>query len=202
MLWIGTRKGLFSLRPRSAGALALSGRRCSHIILMWCRTREPRRLMLAAKTGHWADRLHLRSIRAALQEALTPTGFRKVGRAEPRAVERVFWLTPGTPPSQRLVCGSFRPGCSAPRTTVRIGSRSRNQRPPHDPKWRAGLRRPTANCCIGACRSARRRGTCTAISIGGVFESTDGGADWAPLNEGSPRIPAQSGCPLRSRSDC
>jgi hypothetical protein len=54
-----------------------------------------------------------------------------------------------------------------------------------NPKWAAGLRTPDGELLHSVRVDPRNaRHLYLAISIGGVFESTDGGADWAPSNEG------------------
>ena len=53
------------------------------------------------------------------------------------------------------------------------------------PKWAPGLRTPDGELLHSVRVDPRdARHLYLAISIGGVFESTDHGADWAPLNEG------------------
>src|SRR5208337_4956910 len=99
-LWIGTRKGLFALRQddrrrtwRVAGPQFL-GHIVHHVVQD---PREPRRLTMAAKTGHLGPTVYTSNdLGRRWKEAAAPPAFRKVREGEnPRAVERVFWLTPG-----------------------------------------------------------------------------------------------------------
>src|SRR5882757_4731537 len=101
-LWIGTRKGLFGLRADGARRQwKLAGPQfLGHIIHHVVQDpREPRRLAMAAKTGHMGPTVYISEDRGGKwREALAPPAFRKAGEAEkPRAVERVFCLTPGHP---------------------------------------------------------------------------------------------------------
>ena len=99
-LWIGTRKGLFALRTpqarrrwRLAGPLFL-GHIVHHVVQD---PREPRVLLLAARTGHLGPTVLRSTDRGrSWHEAAAPPAFRKAAEGEEaRAVQRVFWLTPG-----------------------------------------------------------------------------------------------------------
>ncbi|HMI38027.1 MAG TPA: hypothetical protein VK505_10425 [Steroidobacteraceae bacterium] len=191
-LWIGTRKGLFSLRPDARRrAWRLSGpQMLGHIIHHVVQDpREPRRLVLAAKTGHLGPTVYTSIDRGRhWQEAKAPPAFPKAAEGETaRAVERVFWLTPGNPSEP----GAWYAG-SSPAGLFRSEDHGLHWQPvagfndhPMNPKWAAGLRTPDGELLHSVLVDPRdARHLYLAISIGGVFESTDGGADWAPLNEG------------------
>src|ERR1700692_1144491 len=100
MLWISTRKGAFALRAdarrkiwKLAGPQFL-GHIVHHIVQD---PREPKVLLMAAKTGHLGPTV-FRSADSGRtwREALQPPAFRKAAEGEEaRAVQRVFWLTPG-----------------------------------------------------------------------------------------------------------
>ncbi|HEX9138745.1 MAG TPA: hypothetical protein VF848_03080, partial [Steroidobacteraceae bacterium] len=99
-LWIGTRKGAFVLRSdsrrrrwRLAGPQFL-GHIVHHIVQD---PREPRRLLMAAKTGHLGPTIFRSENRGRTwQEAKSPPAFRRAAADEPpRAVDRTFWLSPG-----------------------------------------------------------------------------------------------------------
>ncbi|HJX20321.1 MAG TPA: hypothetical protein VJ454_04970, partial [Steroidobacteraceae bacterium] len=99
-LWVGTRKGLFALR--AAGARRnwkLAGPQfLGHIIHHVVQDpREPRVLLMAARTGHLGPTVFRSTDRGrSWREAAQPPAFRKVSDGEEaRAVQRVFWLTPG-----------------------------------------------------------------------------------------------------------
>jgi len=191
-LWIGTRKGLFALRPderRRAWRLVgpqFLGHIVHHVVQD---PREPRRLTMAAKTGHLGPTVY-RSGDGGRRwtEAAVPPAFRKAREGEnPRAVERVFWLTPGHPSEPGVwyagtaPAGLFRSEDHGAHWSSVSGFNDH----PMNSKWAAGLRTPDGELLHSIRIDPRdARHMYLAISIGGVFESTDGGADWAPLNEG------------------
>src|SRR5690348_16179175 len=99
-LWIGTRKGAFRLRLDGARrAWKLSGPQfLGHIIHHVVQDpREPKVLLMAAKTGHLGPTVYRSSDAGRTwREAAEPPAFRKAAEGEAaRAVDRVFWLTPG-----------------------------------------------------------------------------------------------------------
>src|SRR5579875_3785222 len=99
-LWIGTRKGAFLLRPGARGrGWKLSGPQfLGHIIHHIVQDpREPKVLLMAAKTGHLGPTVYRSTDRGRTwREAAQPPAFRKASEGETaRAVQRVFWLTPG-----------------------------------------------------------------------------------------------------------
>src|SRR2546421_1214777 len=99
-LWIGTRKGLFALRADGARRnWKLAGPQfLGHIIHHVVQDpRAPRVLLLAAKTGHLGPTVFRSTDRGrSWREAARPPAFRQVNDGEEaRAVQRVFWLTPG-----------------------------------------------------------------------------------------------------------
>jgi hypothetical protein len=191
-LLIGTRKGAFTLRAdarrrtwKLAGPQFL-GHIIHHIVQD---PREPRRLVMAAKTGHLGPTIYTSTDRGRhWQEAKAPPAFRKARAGETaRAVERTFWLSAGHASEP----GVWYAG-TAPAGLFRSEDHGVNWQPvagfnehPMFPKWAAGFRTPDGELLHSIRidpRDARHMYAC--ISIGGVFESLDGGADWAPLNEG------------------
>jgi len=191
-LWIGTRKGAFALRPdaRRRGWKLAGPQYLGHIIHHIVQDpREPHRLAMAAKTGHLGPTVYTSSDRGrSWKEAIAPPAFRKAREGEkPRAVERVFWLTPGHASEP----GVWYAG-TAPAGLFRSADHGDHWEPvagfndhPMYPKWAAGLRTPDGELLHSIRVDPRdARHLYLAISIGGVFESTDRGADWAPLNEG------------------
>jgi len=99
-LWVGTRKGAFALRADSSrrswqlsGPLFL-GHVIHHVVQD---PRAPRALLMAAKTGHLGPTVYRSLDRGRKwQEVPAPPAFPKAGPDQvARAVERVFWLTPG-----------------------------------------------------------------------------------------------------------
>ncbi len=190
-LWIGTRKGAFVLRPDARRrAWKLSGPQfLGHIIHHVVQDpREPRVLLMAAKTGHLGPTVYRSSDRGRTwREAAQPPAFRKAADGESaRAVDKVFWLTPGHD-SER---GTWYAG-SSPAGLFRCEDGGERWAPvagfndhPMRPQWLAGGT-PDGQLLHSINIDPRDRNHLyVAISAGGVFESTDGGADWAPLNEG------------------
>ncbi len=191
-LWIGTRKGAFALRPDARrrswrlGGPQFLGHIVHHIVQD---PREPRVLLMAAKTGHLGPTVLRSTDRGRTwKQASHPPAFRKAGEAQTaRAVERVFWLTPGHS-SER---GTWYAG-SAPAGLFRSEDGGDRWEPvagfndhPMYPKWAAGLATPDGELLHSILIDPRdARHLYLAISIGGVFESRDGGKDWAPLNQG------------------
>jgi photosystem II stability/assembly factor-like uncharacterized protein len=191
-IWIGTRKGVFSLRrkPRSTawqlvGPVFL-GHTIHHIVQD---PRDPKCLLMAAKTGHLGPTVYRSTDWGrSWQESTKPPAFRKAAQGEePRAVARVFWLTPGHASDP----GVWYAG-SSPAGLFRSEDDGDTWQPvsgfndhPMRPQWAPNMGTPDGeflHSIIVDPRNARH--LYLAISIGGVFESTDGGRDWVPLNEG------------------
>ncbi|HEV8018186.1 MAG TPA: hypothetical protein VGP32_06490 [Steroidobacteraceae bacterium] len=190
-LWIGTRKGLFALRRRGArGAWQLAGPQfLGHIIHHVVQDpRDPRLLLMAAKTGHLGPTVFRSSDRGrSWREAREPPAFRKAADGEDaRAVQRVFWLTPG----HRSESGTWYAG-SSPAGLFHSADEGETWQPvagfndhPMRPRW-AALGTPDGEFLHSILVDPRDAAHLYfAISIGGVFESSDAGRSWAPLNEG------------------
>ncbi|MBV8343034.1 MAG: glycosyl hydrolase [Gammaproteobacteria bacterium] len=190
-LWIGTRKGLFALRRgRTRGAWRLAGPQfLGHIVHHVVQDpREPRVVLMAAKTGHLGPTVFRSGDRGRTwHEAREPPAFRKAGDGEEaRAVERVFWLTPG----HRDERGTWYAG-SSPAGLFRTTDGGETWQPvagfndhPMRPKW-AAFGTPDGAFLHSILVDPRDAAHLyIAISIGGVFESPDAGRTWAPLNEG------------------
>src|ERR1700745_1833779 len=190
-LWIGTRKGLFSLRTDRArrrwklGGPQFLGHVVHHVVQD---PREPRVVLLAARTGHLGPTV-MRSVDRgrSWREAAAPPAFRKAGDGEDaRAVQRVFWLSAG----HRSESGTWYAG-SSPAGLFRSNDGGERWEPvagfndhPMRPKW-AALGTPDGEFLHSILVDPRDpRHLYIAISIGGVFESTDAGGSWTPLNEG------------------
>jgi photosystem II stability/assembly factor-like uncharacterized protein len=192
VLLVGTRKGLWTLsgnQPRSqwtASGPMFLGHIANHVLLD---PRDNRTLLMAASTGHLGPTV-VRSfdLGQTWTEASKPPAFPQGDRLG-RAVRRVFWLTPGhadepgvwyaggTPQSLfRTEDGGdtwegvagwndhpmYETWCEFPEEQTPDGSMLHSVIvDPRDPQ----------HLYIG-------------LSGGGIFESTDGGADWAPLNGG------------------
>lgn len=197
-LWIGTRKGAFALRPdarRKTWKLAgpqFLGHVIHHVVQD---PRDPKSLLIAAKTGHLGPTVFRSVDRGRTwREAAQPPAFRKIAesaasieKGAARVVERVFWLTPGHA-SER---GTWYAG-SAPAGLFRSEDGGDHWEPvagfndhPMRPKWAPGNATPDGEFLHSILVDPRdARHLYLGISVGGVFESLDGGRDWAPLNAG------------------
>src|SRR5262245_52902300 len=99
-LWIATRKGAFSLRSDAArrtwklNGPQLLGHIVHHIVQD---PRDPKVVLLAAKTGHLGPTMYRSTDRGkTFAEVKQPPAFRQAAEGETsRAVDSVFWLTPG-----------------------------------------------------------------------------------------------------------
>jgi hypothetical protein len=190
-LWISTRKGAFALRRdvarrrwRLTGPLFL-GHVVHHIVQD---PRDPKSLLMGSKTGHLGPTVYRSLDRGrSWREAAQPPAFRRAADGEvARAVERVFWLTPGHA-SER---GTWYAG-SSPAGLFRSADGGDHWEPVagfNDHAARAKWVRfgtPDGEFLHSILVDPRDpRHLYLAVSIGGIFESTDGGADWSPLNEG------------------
>ncbi len=191
-LWIGTRKGLFALHPDARRrSYRLSGPQfLGHIIHHVVQDpRDPKLLLAAAKTGHLGPTVFRSTNRGRTwKEATQPPAFRKASeREKARAVARVFWLTPGhsSQPaswySGTSPAGLFRSADAGDHWEPVAGFNDH----PMSAKWAAGQGTPDGEFLHSVIVDPRNAlHLYLAISIGGVFESTDGGRDWAPLNAG------------------
>ncbi len=190
-LWIGTRKGAFQLRPdaRRRSWKVVGPQFLGHIVHHIVQDpRAPKALLMAAKTGHLGPTV-FRSIDRGRtwKEASQPPAFRKAAEGEtPRAVDKVFWLTPGHASEK----GSWYAG-SSPAGLFRSDDGGDRWEPvagfndhPERPKW-AAFGTPDGELLHSILVDPRYpRHLYLSISIGGTFESTDGGSSWAPINEG------------------
>ncbi|HEX7114864.1 MAG TPA: hypothetical protein VF193_07005 [Steroidobacter sp.] len=191
-IWIGTRKGAFVLRSdgqRKSWTLEgpqFLGHVIHHIVQD---PRDARSVLIAAKTGHLGPTVFRSSDQGATwKEATQPPAFRKAAEGEAaRAVERVFWLTPGHA-SQRDVWYAG----SSPAGLFRSSDAAEHWEPvdgfndhPMLPQWTFGGGTPAGPLTHSILVDPRDPAHLyVGLSGGGVFESTDGGGDWAPLNEG------------------
>jgi len=191
-LWIATRKGAFSLRADARRASwTLSGPQfLGHVIHHIVQDpREPRRLLMAAKTGHLGPTVFRSDDEGrSWVEAARPPAFRKAADGEEaRAVDSVFWLTPG----HASQAGTWYAG-SSPAGLFVSADHGAHWEPvagfndhPLRPQWATGAGTPGGELTHSICVDPRDpRHLYLGISSGGVFESVDGGRDWAPLNDG------------------
>lgn len=191
-IWVGTRKGAFSLRAdarRRAWKVAgpqFLGHIVHHVVQD---PREPKVLLMAAKTGHLGPTVFRSTDRGRTwKEAEQPPAFRKAREAEPpKAVDIVFWLSAGHA-SER---GTWYAGTS-PAGLFRSEDAGRTWQPvagfndhPLLPVWVTGPGSPIGQLLHSVNVDPRDpKHLYLGVSSGGVFESTDAGRSWAPLNGG------------------
>jgi photosystem II stability/assembly factor-like uncharacterized protein len=189
---VGTRKGAFVLR-RDGGDWRVEGPHffgsiVHHFLLD---PRDGRTLLVAARTGHLGPTV-FRSTDwgETWKEAAEPPAFNKAAEGETgRAVDHVFWLTPGhadepdvwyAGPSPQ---GLFR---SEDGGATWRGVDGFNENEMYS-KWTGGSQDgtpdgPKLHSVLVDPRDARH--LYLGMSSGGSFESLDGGASWSPLNKG------------------
>ena len=189
-LLIATRKGLWQLHSEATRRTwRLAGPQFLGHIVHHCvsDTRDRRTMLAAARTGHLGPTIFRSSDRGRTwHEAKQPPAFRE---GSGRVVDHTFWLTPGhvsTPGvwyAGTSPQGLFRSEDGGATWHGVDGFNDHPQRKawcggdqdatPDGPKLHSVLIDP---------RDARHM--YIGMSSGGVFESTDGGADWRPLNRG------------------
>jgi photosystem II stability/assembly factor-like uncharacterized protein len=192
LVFIGTRKGAFVLRGDAARRRwtiegpHLLGNIVHHLVQDG---RDPSTLLMAARTGHLGPTV-FRSTDGGRtwREAAQPPAFRKAAPGDDgRAVQHVFWLTPGhasqpgawyagTSPQ-----GLFRSDDGGATWAGVDGFNEHRMRP----KWAGGDGTPDGPTLHSILVDPRdRRHLYFGMSSGGIFESRDGGSDWRPLNKG------------------
>jgi hypothetical protein len=195
LVLVGTRKGLFILsadarrRSWSMRGPHFLGQVVNHAVLD---PRDGRTLLAAVKAGHLGPTVfRSEDGGAAWEESATPPAFAKAAAGETgEAVDHVFWLTPGHAKEPgRWYAGTSPQGLffsdDAGRNWQGVDGFNAN---PDRRKW------------IGSPQDVPPDGgTLHSINVdpnnaqhlyigcstGGVFESRDRGATWAPLNRGS-----------------
>ena len=191
-VWIGTRKGAFVLRAEERRKQwTLSGPQfLGHVIHhIVPDPRSPKTVLIAAKTGHLGPTV-FRSVDRGKRwkEATQPPAFARTTEGDTaRAVERVFWLTPGHA-SQPGVwfagtspCGLFRSEDGGDHWEPVAGFNDH----PMQREWTDGGGTPDGPLMHSILVDPRDAAHLyIGLSGGGVFESTDAGRDWTPLNEG------------------
>ena len=190
-LLIGTRKGAWSLHSADRSAWTLEGpihlgQIVHHLVTD---PRDRRTLMMAAKTGHLGPTVY-RSTDAGRTwiEARIPPAFPKSDAADARGVEHTFWLSPGHASEPGVWwAGTSPPGLfrseDGGETWASVAGFNDNpmygQWVPPDFATPDGA---LLNQIVIDPRDAAHM--YLATSTGGVFESVDRAASWAPLNQG------------------
>lgn len=191
MLLVGTRKGVFTLTREPTGSWDLAGPEflghiAQHMVLD---PRDGRTLLLAARTGHLGPTVFRSTdVGHTWTEASRPPAFRTGDRLE-RALKAVFWLTPGHSDEPGVW---FAGGVPQGMFTTADGGDTWE---PFDgwndhPMWETWCEWPEQNTPDGSMLHSINvdprdpAHIYLGLSAGGVFETTDGGADWRPLNAG------------------
>ena len=191
-LLVGTRKGLWSLSSEdraewSVGEPAFFGQIVQHAV---ADPRDRRTVLVAASTGHLGPTVMRSSDGGATwTEASKPPAFASGDRLG-RALSTVFWLTPGHADEP----GSWYAGGASPQGLFRTGDGGDTWEPVtgwiDHPMWETWCEWPEENTPDGSMLHSvlvdprDPSHLYIGLSGGGVFESTDGGGDWAPLNQG------------------
>jgi hypothetical protein len=193
LLLVGTRKGAWMFHGDDArrswrvdGPHHL-GQIVNHLVLD---PRDRRTLLMAAKTGHLGPTIFRSAdFGRTWKEASRPPAFLKVADdAGARAVSHTFWLEPGHASEPGVWwAGSSPPGLFRSEdggdTWESVAGFNEN---PMYPQWvpsdSGTPDGPLLNQIVIDPRDARHM--YLATSTGGVFESTDQAASWAPLNKG------------------
>ena len=193
-LLVATRKGAFILKAdrtrrawKTVGPVFF-GHIVHHMVLD---PRDRRTLIVAARTGHLGPTVFRSTdFGKSWKEAAKPPAFPKAPEGEKgRVVDHTFWLTPGH---------ASEPGVWYAGTSPQGLFRSEDGGATWDPvdgwnnhpKWQTWAEWPDQNTPDGSMlhsinvdpRDASHM--YVGLSSGGVFETTDGGSDWKPLNAG------------------
>lgn len=191
-LYIATRKGVWiasadaQRRSWTLGAPRFLGQQCHHVVLD---PRDRTTLLCASRQWHLGPTVFRSTDGGATwKEARTPPQFPK-GDARGRAVDHVFWLTPGHA-SER---DTWYAGTS-PKGLFRSDDGGVTWAPvsgfndhPDQAQWVGSDQDQTPDggklhSILVDVRDARH--LYLSMSGGGVFESLDAGASWRPFNKG------------------
>ncbi len=191
-VFVSTRKGAWFLESdakRSRFELSgphFFGRMVFHVVLD---PRDGRTLLAASKTGHLGPTVYRSTDRGKTwSEAKLPPAFPKVG-ASGRAVDHVFWLTPGhaSEPGTWWAGTSPQGLFASDDGGVTWSSVAGFNEHSMYSAWTGGEKDgtpdgPKLHSIQVDPRDARH--LYVSLSSGGTFESTDKGATWTPLNQG------------------
>lgn len=188
---VGTRKGLFIVSSADRRTWSVSephylGHIVQHAVLD---PRDGRRLLAASSTGHLGPTVFRSDdLGGTWSEAARPPAFPTGERLE-RSVDKVFYLAPGHPDEP----GVWYAG-AVPQGLFRSEDGGDTWDPVSGwndhPMWETWAEFPYQGTPDGAMLHSvnvdprDKDHLYIGLSGGGVFESTDGGADWHPLNQG------------------
>ncbi len=189
-LLIGTRKGAFVLTSDAQRMVWTMSDPIylGHIIYHFVSNGST--CLLAAKTGHLGPTVFHSSDRGATwAESTSPPAFPPAPEGEKgRAVDQVFWLTPGHESEKGVwYAGTSPPGLFRSEddglTWKEVSGFNQN---PNMGTWlAAGGATPGGHLLHSIIVDPTDKNKMIlAISVGGVFESNDGGGTWSPLNRG------------------
>lgn len=189
-LLVGTRKGLFTLSSDDkrenwnfAGPEFLG-----HIVYHVAPDpRDNKHLVMAAKAGHLGPTIYHSDDRGATwTEASTPPAFEKLDE-NGKVVESVFWITPGhNDQPERWYAGTSPPGIfvSDDRGANWDSLSGFNDNDKYA-DWFAQGATPGGQMVHSInINPDNKNHMYAAVSVGGVFETTDQGNQWKPLNKG------------------
>ncbi|MEZ5341475.1 MAG: hypothetical protein R2706_08505 [Acidimicrobiales bacterium] len=185
------RKGLFILSSSDRTTWDVSEpHHLGHVMQHVVADPRPGGVMLAAaRTGHLGPTvLRTADMGTSWTEASKPPAFH-TGERLARSVDSVFWLTPG----HKSEPGVWYAG-AVPQGLFRSDDHGDTWAPVDGwndhPMWETWAEYPAPATPDGAMLHSVNvdprdpNHLYLGLSSGGVFESTDGGADWAPLNRG------------------
>lgn len=189
---IGTRKGAFILKSKDDRATwDLSDPIfLGHVINHFAGDdRNDSDMLMAAKTGHLGPTVFRSTDNGKTwKEAESPPAFAKVSEGEKgKVVDRTFWLTRGHDSEDgswylgTAPAGLFR---SKDRGATWQGIKGFNENPKYS-DWTGVGPTPDGQFLHSIIVDPRdKKHLYFGISVGGIFESTDGGGSWKPLNQG------------------
>jgi hypothetical protein len=191
-LYIATRKGIWiasagaDRKKWTLGAPTFLGTQCHHVVLD---PRDNKTLLAASRQWHLGPTVFRSDDHGATwKEAAHPPQFAK-GEPRGRAVDHVFWLTPGHASEPDVWYAG-----TSPKGLFRSEDGGRNWEPvsgfndhPEQAKWVGSDKDETPDggklhsIIVDASDASHLY---LAMSGGGIFESPDRGATWRPLNKG------------------
>jgi photosystem II stability/assembly factor-like uncharacterized protein len=191
---VGTRKGAFILRGgKSRRKWELDGPKflgniVYHVVLD---PRDGRTMLLAARTGHLGPTVfRSTNFGKTWTEAEKPPMFPKASKGkEGRVVSHVFWLAPGHASEPNVwYAGTSPQGLFRSEDGGKTweGVKGFNEHPMRAAWCGDGQQAPPGGATLHSISIDPRdlNHIYVGLSGGGVFESTDKGADWKPLNKG------------------
>ena len=185
VLMVGTRKGLWIGRSDGARAdWSWTGPHFDMEEIYSCLvdTRGDRPRLLVGASSSWTGPQVWRSDDLGETWQETPNGAVRFPEGADATVERVWQLVPG--PEDGVVYAGTEPAAVF-KSTDRGETFALEQAlwdHPHRPEWNAGFGGQAFHTVLP--HPTDPRSVTAALSTGGVYRTTDGGASWAPRNEG------------------